>query len=174
MCKKKAEGQKGGRMGTQPSAMERQAVVPDTMANVSVTLLLSQLAAVTATRTAVTSTAPCTWRAAASVGACAKTASTTPRGNIAIAADPFSTGTPSRPSRIPMRASVSPQPVTRSLPLVWANADGAGLTWAARPRWLSSSSRLRILGSGRLQKHFGPKSFSFSEQVEPDNPGPSW
>lgn len=156
MCKKKAEGQKGGRMGTQPWAVERRAVVPDTMANVSVTPLLSQLAAVTATRTAVTSTAPCTWRAAASAGACVKTASTTPRGNIAIAADPFSTGTPSRPSRIPTRASVSPQPVTRSLPLVWANADGAGLTWAARPRWLSSSSRLPYLGEWAIAKALRP------------------
>lgn len=150
--------------------------------NLSVTPLLSQLVAVTTTLTAVTSTWPCTWSAAGSAGACAKTAGTTPRGSTAITAGPFTTGTPSRPSRIPTRAFVSPQPLDASFPMVWEMLKEQVSLGYQSPLaclldcllGLAASPNSSLRGGWGLQNHFDNESVSFSEQIGPDNPGPSW
>eukprot|EP00069_Balaena_mysticetus_P004211 bmy_17240T0 len=125
-----------------------------------ITPLGSQLVAVTDTLTAVTSTRPCTWRA------CVTAAGTTPRASTAIAADPFSTGTPSRPSRILTRAFVSPQPLTRPLPSSEQTLMKlVSLGPPAHPGF-SGVSKLPSWG-WELQNRFGCESFSLSEQVGP-------
>ena len=59
-----------------------------------ITLLGSQLVAVTDTLTAVTSTRPCAWRAGAAGGACVTAACTTPRAALRSLQTPFPQGPP--------------------------------------------------------------------------------
>lgn len=78
---------------------------------------------------------------------CVTAAGTTPRASTAIASGPFSTGIPSRPSRIRTRAFVSLQPLTHPLP----SSEQGWCPWGRQPTLGSAASPNCPLGGGNCK-----------------------